>query len=71
MNPKALERRAILAEQHKTPVPAPVVEDNTLTPQQILNWRHVLLGMIGPYALIMPAADVQAMRDNLQKHLNQ
>ncbi len=37
-----------------------------LTPEQIKNWRNILCGMIGPYALIMPDADVQRLRDQMQ-----
>ena len=37
-----------------------------LTPEQIKNWRNVLVGMVGPYALIMPDADVQKFRDRMQ-----
>lgn len=39
----------------------------TLTPTQIENWRRVLCGMIGPYALIMPVEDIQKFRDKMQK----
>lgn len=38
----------------------------TLTPEQIQNWRMVLCGMIGPYALIMPAEMVQEWKDKFQ-----
>lgn len=30
-----------------------------LTQQQIKNWRFVLLGMLGPYANIMPPEDIE------------
>lgn len=42
----------------------------TLTPEQIKNWRNVLLGMIGPYAMLMPDADVQMMRDRMQANFS-
>lgn len=42
----------------------------TLTPVQIENWRMVLCGMIGPYALIMPAEMVQAYKDKLQAQVD-
>jgi hypothetical protein len=45
-------------------------EQNELTPEQIVNWRNILLGMIGPYALIMPCEDVQKMRDEMNAHFN-
>jgi hypothetical protein len=41
-----------------------------LTPAQVENWRNILLGMIGPYALMMPEEDVQALRDKLQEHVS-
>jgi hypothetical protein len=40
-----------------------------LNAEQIKNWRNVLLGMIGPWALMMPDEDVQKMRDEMQRHL--
>jgi hypothetical protein len=45
-------------------------EAEKLTPKQIENWRRVLVGIIGPYALIMPEADIQAYRDKMQKMSN-
>mgnify|MGYP006980376562 CR=1 FL=1 len=33
---------------------------------QVENWRRVLLGMVGPYALIMPREQIIALRDRLQ-----
>lgn len=36
-----------------------------LTPEQIKNWRNVLIGMVGPYANMMPDADVQKLRDKI------
>jgi hypothetical protein len=42
-----------------------------LTPEQIKNWRNALLGMIGPYALLMPDEEVQQMRDNMQSHFSE
>jgi hypothetical protein len=43
-----------------------------LTPEQIANWRLVLMSdfQIGPYAMIAPDHEIQAIRDNIQKHLN-
>lgn len=40
---------------------------NILTPEQIENWRTVLLGIVGPYALIMPVDDIQRYRDRMQE----
>ena len=42
------------------------MSDEKLTPEQIENWRRVLCGMIGPYALMMPAEQIQLYRDKLQ-----
>ena len=42
----------------------------TMTPEQIENWRSVLCGMIGPYALIMPAEMVQAIKDKIQSQVD-
>ena len=51
--------------------PPPCSADSEkLTPEQIKNWRNVLLGMLGPYALLMPDEDVQKMRDNMQSHFS-
>lgn len=41
-----------------------------LTPEQIKNWRGVLSMTIGPYAHLMPDADVQKYRDRLQSKIN-
>lgn len=38
-----------------------------MTADQITNWRNVLCGMLGPYALIMPEEQIIAIRDKLQK----
>ncbi len=47
-------------------VSEPCIGDDHLTPEQIANWREVLCSMIGPYALIMPDADIQQYRDQMQ-----
>jgi hypothetical protein len=41
-----------------------------LTPQQIENWRKVLVGLIGPYALIMPEKDIQATANSMQERID-
>lgn len=38
-----------------------------MTPEQIKNFRQVLVGVLGPYALMMPDADVVALRDKMNK----
>lgn len=44
-----------------------MAEAVNLSPEQIQNWRKILLGTIGPYALIMPDESVQILRDQYQK----
>jgi len=41
-----------------------------MTPEQIQNWRKVLVGIIGPYALIMPDEQVHKFRDRFQTKIN-
>ena len=36
---------------------------------QIENWRHILVGMVGPYALIMPREQIIALRNRLQSRV--
>jgi hypothetical protein len=36
----------------------------------IENWRKVLHGMIGPYALIMPVKEIDAFRDKMIGDIN-
>jgi len=43
------------------------MKDEKLTPEQIENYRKVLVGILGPYALIMSDEQVQQFRDRLQK----
>ena len=42
----------------------------SLTPQQIENWKCALTGMFGPFALIMPDEMVQRVRDMTQAVLD-
>ena len=37
---------------------------------QIKNWRRVLTGQLGAYALIMPEEQIIALRDRLQGQVN-
>jgi hypothetical protein len=41
-----------------------------MTAEQIANFRKALVGILGPYALMMPDADVVKMRDNFQRKLD-
>jgi len=45
-------------------------DDNKLSSEQIENWRRVLSMMVGPYAYIMPEAEIQRHRDSMQKQVN-
>lgn len=45
----------------------PQVQVEPLTTEQVENWRKVLSGMIGPYALIMPTTHVEAFRKRMQE----
>lgn len=42
-----------------------------LSEEQIKNWRRVLIGMFGPYALLMPKEQIQLFRDRLASGLTQ
>jgi len=41
-----------------------------LTDEQIKNWRRVLVGMFGPYALIMPKEQIQQYFDKLNNKIS-
>jgi len=48
------------------------MDKNTpLTEEQIKNWRMILFDKLGPYALIMPVEQVQALRDKMQKNVQE
>lgn len=36
-----------------------------LSEEQVKNWRRVLIGMFGPYALLMPKEQIQMFHDRL------
>jgi hypothetical protein len=38
--------------------------------EQVANWRRVLTGQLGAYALIMPKEQIIALRDKLQGQVN-
>lgn len=46
-------------------------EPKQLTSEQIKNWRTVLCGQIGPYALMMPDEEVQRLKDKMQSNLDE
>ena len=43
------------------------MSESKLTPEQVENWRNVLLQTLGPYALIMPPEEIQRYRDRMQE----
>ncbi len=45
--------------------------DEQLTDEQVENWRRILCGMLGPYALIAPRGQIQAFRDKMQNAANE
>jgi len=44
--------------------------EGKLSPEQIKNWRRVMFGMFGAYALIMPDVEVQRFRDKMQNDVD-
>jgi predicted DNA-binding transcriptional regulator len=48
-----------------------MIETNgILSNEQVENWRRVLCGILGPYALIMPKEQIQKFRDKMQERVN-
>ena len=47
-----------------------MADSEKLTPEQIQSWRTAMVGLLGPYALIMSDEDVQRLRDKMQEHLD-
>lgn len=41
-----------------------------LTDAQIENWRNLLVGEFGPYALIMPKQDIERHANKIQQNVN-
>ncbi len=41
-----------------------------MTPEQIKNWRNVLISALGPYALLMPEADIIAYKNKMQEAID-
>jgi hypothetical protein len=48
----------------------PVSLNSKLSPEQVENWRKVLCGMIGPAAFILPAEEIQALKDKMQGNVD-
>ena len=46
------------------------MSNKDLSPEQIKNWRKILVGMVGPYALIMSEREIQMFRDKMQDRVN-
>jgi len=45
-------------------------KNKKLSAKQIENWRDILCGIIGPYALIASDTEIQQMHDAFQKEIN-
>ena len=45
-------------------------ETGKLSAEQIANWRKALMITFGPWALIMPDEQIQALHDRLQAQLD-
>ena len=41
-----------------------------MTPEQVKNWRRILFEQLGPWALIMPVSEIEAVRDRMQRLAN-
>jgi hypothetical protein len=46
------------------------MSENKLTPEQVENWRKVLFGIVGTYALIMSVEEIQLFRDKMQQKID-
>lgn len=46
-------------------------KNEKLTPEQIENWRKVLTGMFGSYALLMSAEQIQNYKDRMQASVDE
>ena len=46
------------------------MSEEKLTPEQIENWRKVLVGLIGAYALLMSVEEIEKFRDRLQQKID-
>ena len=51
--------------------PAGWTAGEPMTAQQIENYRSVLFTMLGPYALLMSAEQIEAHRNMMQQRINQ
>ena len=45
-------------------------KNEKLSIKQIKNWRDILCGIIGPYALIASDAEIQQLHDKFQEQIN-
>lgn len=64
---KQLQSRNRVIEVVKPPTQnLQVPAESKLTPEQIKNWRRALCLTLGPYAVIMPSEEIQAIRDKMQ-----
>ena len=44
-------------------------ESSELTPEQVQNWRKVMVESFGPYALIMPVKEIIAYKKTLEAEI--
>ena len=47
------------------------MSDHKMTPEQIDNWRKALSMTLGPYALLMPEEQIQALRNKFQNEVDE
>lgn len=45
-------------------------ENTKMTEDQIKNWRKILTGMFGAYALIMPESEIIIFKNKLQEDID-
>ena len=64
-----IERNRLKAEMRKRKDAEDAAKK--LSPEQIKNWREVLIHMVGPYALVMPEEMVQEFKDRFQGMVEQ
>jgi len=45
-------------------------EPAPLTPEQVKHWRDALFALVGPYAYLAPAEEIERYRAQMQRNLN-
>jgi len=59
-----------MAHEYKSKDENKPKDENELSDEQVENWRRILAMTLGPYAYMMPKAEVQKMRDKMQEHVD-